>query len=359
MIIVIVGTRPNFMKMSPIIDQLLVNKITHKIVHTGQHYDKNMSTNIMADLNFKKPDYFLNASGGTFAEQTSKIVLELEKICKNLKPSLALVAGDVNSSLSSSIVFNNMKIPIGHVEAGLRSFDKEMPEENNRILIDHISDLLFVTEPSAIQNLKNENIKSDKVHFVGNCMIDSLKKILPAAIERKVWQTYNVKENNYFLTTFHRPSNVDQKKSLENLGILLNELSSIKPTIFPIHPRTRYKIKEYNIKLSKNIILIEPQSYLDFVSLMSNSKAVITDSGGIQEETTFLNVPCITFRKNTERPITCEVGTNVIVGNDIKKAINEVLKIDTRIIEQIIQPKLWDGESSKRVIKIIKSFLKK
>ena len=166
MIIVVVGTRPNFMKMSPIIDQLIANNINHKVVHTGQHYDKNMSSKIMADLNFEKPDFYLGASSGTFAEQSSKIMIELEKICTMLKPSLALVAGDVNSSLSSSIIFNQMNIPIGHVEAGLRSFDKDMPEENNRILIDHLSELLFVTEDSALENLKNENIDSKKVHFV-------------------------------------------------------------------------------------------------------------------------------------------------------------------------------------------------
>ena len=357
MIIVVVGTRPNFMKMSPIIDQLIDNNIIHKVVHTGQHYDKNMSSKIMADLNFKKPDFFLEASNGTFAEQSSKIMIELEKICSMLKPSLALVAGDVNSSLSSSIIFNKMKIPIGHVEAGLRSFDKDMPEENNRILIDHLSELLFVTEDSALENLKNENIDSKKVHFVGNCMIDSIKRIVPKAIEKKVWEKYNMMDGDYFLTTFHRPSNVDEIDSINRVSTLLNELSNIKPVIFPIHPRTKQKFESFNIKLNDNLILIEPQSYLNFVSLMSKSRAVITDSGGIQEETTFLNVPCITFRKNTERPVTCDVGTNIIVGSDIDRTIKIVSQIKGKS-KKSKKPKLWDGRSSHRIFKIIKNFIK-
>ncbi len=357
MIIIVVGTRPNFMKMAPIINQFVDNKIIHKVVHTGQHYDKNMSSKIMTDLNFKEPDFYLKASGGTFAEQSSKIMIELEKICTMLKPSLALVAGDVNSSLFSSIIFNHMKIPIGHVEAGLRSFDKDMPEENNRILIDHLSELLFVTENSALENLKNENIDSRKVHFVGNCMIDSIKRIVPKAIEKKVWQKYSIMEDDYFLTTFHRPSNVDEIDSINRISKLLNELSNIKPVIFPIHPRTKQKFDFFKIKLNDNIILIEPQSYLNFVSLMSKSAAVITDSGGVQEETTFLNVPCITFRKNTERPVTCEVGTNIIVGSDIDKTIKIVSKINGKS-KKSMMPKLWDGRSSKRIVKIIKNFMK-
>ena len=357
MIIVVVGTRPNFMKMSPIIDHFIDNNIIHKVVHTGQHYDKNMSSKIMTDLNFKKPDFYLGASNGTFAEQSSKIMIELEKICTMLKPSLALVAGDVNSSLSSSIIFNKMNIPIGHVEAGLRSFDKDMPEENNRILIDHLSELLFVTEDSALENLKNENIDSKKVHFVGNCMIDSIKRIVPKAIEKKVWEKYNMMDGDYFLTAFHRPSNVDEIDSINKVSSLLNELSKIKPVIFPIHPRTQQKFESFKIKLNDNVILIKPQSYLNFVSLMTKSRAVITDSGGVQEETTYLNVPCITFRKNTERPVTCDVGTNIIVGSDIDRTIKIVSQIKGKS-KKSKKPKLWDGRSSHRIFKIIKNFIK-
>ena len=299
-----------------------------------------------------KAGFYLGASEGTFAEQSSKIMIELEKICIMLKPSLALVAGDVNSSLSSSIIFNQMNIPIGHVEAGLRSFDKDMPEENNRILIDNLSELLFVTEDSALENLKNENIDSKKVHFVGNCMIDSIKRIVPKPL-KKVWEKYNVMDGDYFLTTFHRPSNVDEIDSINRVGTLLNELSNIKPVIFPIHPRTQQKFEAFKKNLNDNIILIEPQSYLNFVSLMSKSRAVITDSGGVQEETTYLNVPCITFRKNTERPVTCELGTNVIVCSDIDRTIKSVSQSNGKL-KKSKNPKLWDGKSSHRIFKIIK-----
>jgi len=346
------------MKMAPIIQDLEKKGCDVCIVHTGQHYDSNMSENILNDLELRKPDYHLGMMNGTHAEQTAKIMIEFEKICIEVLPKIVVVAGDVNSTLACSIVASKLHVKVAHVESGLRSFDKNMPEEINRIITDHISDLLFTTEKSGEVNLKNEGIDRRKIHFVGNCMIDSLLKYIRHAKKLSPWEKYGILEKPYTVITLHRPSNVDTKKELLKYINIINEISKTHKVLFPCHPRTLNNIKIFNLKLSKSIKLLSPLSYIEFLGLISNADFVLTDSGGIQEETTVLKVPCITLRENTERPITIEVGTNILAGTKSKKILNEVKKIINGEIKKSDIPKFWDGKSSERISKIIYNFIK-
>ena len=353
-IISVIGARPNFMKMAPIINELNILKLDNIVVHTGQHYDQKMSEDILKDLGFQDPEYFLGAGGGTQVNQIYKIMKEFEEICLKEKPVLVIVAGDVNSTLACALVAVKMDIKVAHVEAGLRSDDLKMPEEINRILTDRISDILFTTEMNAEKNLTKEGISLDKIHFVGNCMIDSVKKFITKAKTLEYWKKLGLNRKEYLLATIHRPSNVDSKNDLSNVVKTLNTISKQLPIVFPIHPRTRKKIDEFSLSLNKNISLLEPLSYIPFLSLMSESKIIITDSGGIQEEATFLGVPCITMRENTERPITVEIGTNILAGiecNNIISIFNKIIKKDN--FDYKIPP-LWDGHAGKRIINVIK-----
>ena len=356
-IISVVGARPNFMKMAPVISASKDYGLSNYLVHTGQHYDDNMSRVFFEELGLPEPDKFLGVGSGSHASQTAKILIEFEKECLQRKPSLIIVAGDVNSTLACALVAVKLNIPVAHVEAGLRSFDNTMPEEINRILTDRISELLFTSEGSGTKNLLNEGVPKEKIHFVGNCMIDSVSKFIPLAREIAAWSKYGLNSNDYCLITLHRPANVDSRKNIKKIVTMLNRMSEKIHIVFPIHPRTQSSLKKCSISLSDNIRLLDPLPYIEFLSLMSNAKLVVTDSGGIQEETTYLNIQCITFRDNTERPVTVKLGTNHLVGTDPEKVIATFYEIlNGRIKNRVIPPK-WDGNSGNRIGNIINNYL--
>ncbi len=355
-IFIVAGARPNFMKISPLIQQLKINKINYKLIHTGQHYDYNMSKIFFKDLEIPEPDIYLNVGSASHAIQTAKIMVEFEKVLLKEEPSLVIVVGDVNSTLACALVSKKLCIKVAHVEAGLRSFDQSMPEEINRLLTDQISDFLFTTEKSAEINLKREGISSNKIYFVGNTMIDTLKKNVEKSKNKNYEKKFNLKKQSYALITAHRPSNVDDKKSLEKLINIINYLQDQIKVFFPIHPRTKKNLGNFNltIKLKKdNIVLSEPIGYCEFLNLMINSKLILTDSGGIQEEASYLKIPILTLRENTERPITIEKGTNTLIGINFEKAkkyINQILSNKYRNGQNIEK---WDGNASKRIVNIL------
>ena len=357
MIISVVGTRPNFMKMAPVITAIKNKGIKNIFVHTGQHYDDNMAKVFFDDLKMSEPEIFLGVGSGSHAEITARIMIEFEKVCVDKKPKLVIVSGDVNSTLACALAAKKMNIPIAHVESGLRSFDQEMPEEINRILTDRISDLLFVTEESGMNHLLDEGIEKEKIHFVGNCMIDSVIKFLPDALGQKPWHKYNLIVNDYCLITMHRPSNVDSTKNLNILVDMLNSMSEKTKVVFPIHPRTKNALRNSNKKLCDKILLLEPLPYLEFLGLMAKAKVVVTDSGGIQEETTYLGVQCITVRENTERPVTVDLGTNHLVVTDSGSVLNVFNTIINGELKKGIIPPKWDGKTGVRIAKIIEDFL--
>lgn len=360
-IISVVGARPNFMKIAAIHDAIENhnsrnnNKILHLICHTGQHYDETMSKIFFNDLELPKPDFYLGIGSGSHAEQTARIMIEFEKILINEKPDLVIVVGDVNSTIACSLTAVKLGIKIAHVEAGLRSYDRTMPEEINRILTDMISDYLFVTEKSGYNNLIKEGISKEKIYFVGNVMIDTLLKYLSKTRKMNVSYKYKIENKKYCTVTLHRPSNVDNKNNLYKLIEMLNKVALEIKIIFPIHPRTRKNLIEYGLdrELNKNVILENPVGYLEFINLLENSLFVLTDSGGIQEETTFLNVPCITLRNSTERPVTVEVGTNYLVGENLEKAWEYIQIVLNGKAKSGVIPELWDGKSSERIIDIV------
>ncbi|GAB4142779.1 MAG: UDP-N-acetylglucosamine 2-epimerase (non-hydrolyzing) [Ignavibacteriales bacterium] len=361
-IISVVGARPNFMKVAPLYNEFLKYKnIEHKICHTGQHYDEKMSKVFFEELELPKPHFYLGIGGGTHAEQTGKIMIEFEKILFAEKPDLVIVVGDVNSTIACTLTAKKLHIATAHVEAGLRSFDRDMPEEINRLLTDSISDLLFVTERSGLENLANEGIPMEKVFFVGNVMIDSLNNFLQKAKLSKMMNELNLHSKEFVLVTLHRPSNVDVLSQTEKLIKLLNNIAKLRKIVFPIHPRTRKNWEDFGVieKLNSNIILTEPIGYLDFINLIQNSELIITDSGGIQEESTFLGVQCITLRTSTERPITVEVGTNQLLGEDLERAEIAAIDVLKGKIKKGAIPELWDGKASKRITEIIVKYLNK
>ncbi|HOI30216.1 MAG TPA: UDP-N-acetylglucosamine 2-epimerase (non-hydrolyzing) [Melioribacteraceae bacterium] len=361
-IISVVGARPNFMKIAPIhkafsdfsLQSSDIN-LQHLICHTGQHYDDNMSKVFFQDLNLPQPNYYLGVGSGTHAEQTAKIIIEFEKVLLSEKPDLVIVVGDVNSTIACSLTAVKFSIKVAHVEAGLRSFDRNMPEEINRILTDQISDYLFVTEKSGLENLKKEGIYNSKIFFVGNTMIDTLIYYLPKAEESKIIDEFGLIKNNYVLATLHRPGNVDEKVELIELISLLNKIADRRKIIFPIHPRTKNNLVKFGLMnmIHPNINLTDPVGYIDFISLIKNAELIITDSGGIQEESTYLGVQCITLRNSTERPITVEVGTNQLLGNDLNKALAAASDVLSGKIKKGSIPELWDGHAAKRIVKIL------
>ena len=357
-IVSIVGTRPNFIKIAPLVNEMSKHKeIKQMLVHTGQHYDKSMSRAFFDDLGIPKPDANLGVGSASDVTQTARIMLKLEKVLRKEKPDLTIVVGDVNSTFAAAVAAKKCGVKVAHVESGLRSFDTAMPEEINRILTDHVSDFLFTTEESGNKNLENEGIESNKVFFVGNVMIDTLLNHREKSEKSRILNSLKIKKGNYCVLTLHRPSNVDNKKSLNHILEILNKIQQKIKIIFPVHPRTLKNLKHYNllnkIKNSKNIILTESLGYLDFLSLMSNSKFVITDSGGIQEETTVLQVPCVTIRNNTERPITIQQGTNMLVSTDKAKILEVCNKLitGTNVKGKIL--KFWDGKAAKRIVDIL------
>jgi len=357
-IICVAGARPNFMKIAPLIAEFNNHsEIEVFLVHTGQHYDEKMSDLFFRELGIPTPDENLGVGSGSHAVQTAEVMKAFEPICLKYKPDYVLVVGDVNGTVACGLVAVKLGIKLIHVEAGLRSGDRTMPEEINRIVVDSISDLLFCSEPSGVVNLQREGVDDSRVYFVGNVMIDSLVANLEKADRLPVLEQMGLTPRKYATMTLHRPSNVDVKEVFSGLLDAIDEIQKEIPIIFPIHPRTRNNIKkmglEARVSKASNLRLVEPQGYLEFLKLNSNARLVITDSGGLQEETTFLKVPCLTLRENTERPVTCEIGTNRLVGVDpnvILKAYREIINnenVDSGI------PDKWDGRTSQRIAEIL------
>jgi UDP-N-acetylglucosamine 2-epimerase (non-hydrolysing) len=349
----VVGARPNFMKMAPIVDELRRREIPQTLVHTGQHYDANMSQVFFAELGLPQPDIYLGIGSDSHARQTARIMTEFETICQEHQPDWVQVCGDVNSTIACALVAAKLQIPVAHVEAGLRSFDRAMPEEINRVLTDHISDLLFTTESSGNLNLENEGIAAEKIHFVGNCMVDTLLKHREAARAREPWRDFDMQPGDYALLTLHRPSNVDDADTLRALMTVIGDMSAQKPVIFPAHPRTRSRMRDAGIATPESLRLCDPLPYLAFTGLMSAAAAVLTDSGGIQEEATVLDIPCLTLRWNTERPITIEQGTNELVGTDPDALRQQFARILQGDWKQGARPPLWDGRASERIVDVL------
>lgn len=360
-IISVVGARPNFMKVAPVHKAFkkYENEINHLICHTGQHYDEKMSKIFFEELELPVPNFYLGVGSGSHAEQTAAVMIEFEKVLLQEKPDLIIVVGDVNSTIACSLTAAKLHIKTAHVESGLRSFDRNMPEEINRLLTDQISDFLFVTEKSGLENLKNEGIDGSKVFFTGNVMIDSLVHYLEKAKSSNALNEFSLTPNNYVLVTMHRPSNVDNAEQLNAIVNLLNSISEKRKVLFPVHPRTRKNMENSSLikNLGENVILSDPIGYLDFVNLLQNSELVITDSGGIQEETTFLGIQCITTRTTTERPVTVEIGTNYLVGADFKRADEQAQEILDGGRKTGKIPELWDGKAAERIVEIIKAKL--
>jgi UDP-N-acetylglucosamine 2-epimerase (non-hydrolysing) len=352
-IVHVVGARPNFVKMAPVISALEERQAFRQIVvHTGQHYDAKMSDEVLADLDFRAPDRHLAIGSGAHGAQTAKVLLAFEEVLREEQPVAVVVAGDVNSTLGCALAAAKRGIPVAHVEAGLRSFDWGMPEEINRVLTDRLSDLLFTHSPEAIANLRTEGIVEGRIHHVGNTMIDSLRRSERVARQRRAWEPVGVHRGEYALITLHRPSNVDDSGRLVRIVDAVVSLAARFPIVFPIHPRTRARLGQEGVGRleAAGVRCIEPVGYLDFLSLQSGAGAVVTDSGGVQEETSALGVRCYTFRPGTERPITLTHGTNRLLGDD-PAALGQV-----RLAEWDPTPSaipLWDGHAGERVADVL------
>ena len=331
--------------------------ISHRIVHTGQHYDANMSKVFFEDLELPHPHVYLGVGSGSHGVQTARVMVEFEKIMLDEKPDLVIVVGDVNSTLACSLVCAKLLIPVAHVEAGLRSFDRSMPEEINRLVTDSLANFLFVSEPSGVTNLKKEGVPESKIFFVGNVMIDSLVRFQQKARSSRIGEELGISGKRYALVTLHRPSNVDVPENLTNLVGALGKMSKTETVVFPVHPRTRKMIDEFGLgekmRSHRNIILCDPVGYIDFLSLLGGATLVVTDSGGIQEETTYLGVPCLTMRENTERPVTVTQGTNRLMGFQYESVVHEAENIFQNGPEKRTIPDLWDGHAAERIVKII------
>jgi len=357
-IINVVGARPNFMKIAPVVRQMKrCENIEHLLLHTGQHYDDAMSKIFFEDLALPQPDVYLCIGSGSHAVQTAKVMVEFETVLNEKRPDLVVVVGDVNSTLACSLVAAKLGVPVAHVEAGLRSFDRSMPEEINRIVTDALSNLLFTTELSANQNLEREGIQKEKIHFVGNVMIDTLLYCVKKSQESSIMAALNLVKGEFALLTLHRPSNVDVKDTFERIISALEKIQQQIQIVFPMHPRTRARLAEFGFagkfERMANLIVTEPLGYLDFLKLESNCKFALTDSGGLQEETTVLGIPCLTLRENTERPATITEGTNTLVGTDPEKIIEESMKIFAGEGKSGRIPKFWDGKAAERIVAII------
>jgi len=356
LVYLIAGARPNFMKIAPIYRESKKHEgLACKIIHTGQHYDYEMSQAFFEDLELPEPDFFLKTGSGSHAVQTARVMVAFEKLCQKQPPDLVMVVGDVNSTLACSVTAKKIWIPVAHIEAGLRSFDLTMPEEINRIVTDAISDYFFITEKSAISNLEREGKKSECIHFVGNVMIDNLfhqLKKLNTGSEPEFRHLARYKQGDYIFLTLHRPSNVDSKAKFIEIADTLNTIAEDRHIVFPVHPRTRKKIESFGIKLSNRIKQLNPLGFKEALYLWKDASLVMTDSGGLQEETTALGISCLTLRENTERPVTIKKGTNVLAGTrreTILSAYNNILsKKDSGK-----RPEKWDGHAAERIWKII------
>lgn len=354
----VVGARPNFMKVAPIHRELEGrSEFTSEIVHTGQHYDERMSDVFFEELGLPEPDRYLGVGSGSHAHQTAAVMTAFEDALRESDPELVLVVGDVNSTLAAALVAQKRGVPVGHVEAGLRSFDRSMPEEVNRVLTDRLANHLFVTEESGVENLKREGVPEEQIHLVGNVMIDSLETSLEAARERPVLEELGVEEGEYVAVTLHRPSNVDHDETLRRAIDTLTLAAETWPVVFPAHPRTQERLRETGLERvaeqALGLLLIEPLSYVDFLRLMEGAGAVLTDSGGIQEETTALGVPCLTLRDSTERPATVETGTNELVKMDAATVLERLGERMTGKRGDGRRPPLWDGNAAERIVDVL------
>lgn len=351
----VVGARPNFMKAAPVMAALAAQGVPQTLVHTGQHYDANMSDVFFRQLGMPVPDVNLEVGSGSHAGQTADVMVRLEKVLLERPPGWVVVYGDVNSTMAAALVCAKLRIRIAHVEAGLRSGDRSMPEEINRLVTDQLADLLFTPSTDGNDNLAREGVRAEKVHLVGNVMIDTLVRLLPVARERQgQGELARWRDGRYTLVTLHRPSNVDDPVLLGQILRVLAELGADCPVLFPIHPRTRKQIERLGLaRATEGLHLLEPLGYMEFLALQSQAALVITDSGGIQEETTFLSVPCLTVRENTERPITVTVGTNVLVGQDVDRLRSEAVRVLRGGAKKGAIPALWDGKASERIAEIL------
>jgi UDP-N-acetylglucosamine 2-epimerase (non-hydrolysing) len=357
-IVNVVGARPNLMKIAPLMDAYAGRDgIDALLVHTGQHYDDNMSDLFFRQLGIPEPDLNLDVGSGSHAVQTAEIMTAFEPVVREHRPDALLVVGDVNSTIACGLVAIKLGVRLVHVEAGLRSFDRSMPEEINRLLTDAISDLLFCTEKSGVENLRREGVAEEKIHLVGNVMIDTLLRHSARAQESQVLGELGLRERDYAVLTLHRPSNVDDPGVLAGILEGIEVVQSEMPVVFPAHPRTREAIRQLGLSARleqlANVRVLEPIGYLDFLKLMSSARLVLTDSGGIQEETTILKVPCLTLRENTERPVTVELGTNQVVGCDpdrIRAAYRRVMEGGSSVSQK---PPLWDGRAAERIVEVM------
>ncbi|MFQ5779942.1 MAG: non-hydrolyzing UDP-N-acetylglucosamine 2-epimerase [Nitrospiria bacterium] len=361
-VIVVAGARPNFMKVAPLIEALKKAQagnrdLRFKLVHTGQHYDKQMSKAFFEALDIPRPDVDLGVGSGSHAGQTGRVMIAFERLLHQEKPDWVVVVGDVNSTMACTIVAKKGGIRVAHVEAGLRSRDWTMPEEINRVVTDVLCDLLFTTDQIAIDNLRAEGVAADKIHFVGNVMIDTLLKHRRMAEQLRQWERFGLKPDTYGVLTLHRPSNVDEKEAFEGILLALETVQKGLPLIFPIHPRTRRMAEGFGLWEEMNgwpnVHIVEPLGYLEMLSLTSQASLILTDSGGLQEEAVVLGVPCITLRENTERPITVSVGANRVVGNRPESILEAVKKQLSKSRMKFRQPEKWDGAAAGRIIEIL------
>ena len=362
MIFLVAGARPNFMKIAPIVRALQAHGgLAFKIIHTGQHYDREMNDVFFEELGIPEPDLFMAAGGGSHSQQTGKIMVAFEELCQAEPPDAVLVVGDVNSTLACSIVAKKLNIPVAHVEAGLRSGDLKMPEEINRLVTDSITDWFFVTEPSGVAHLQREGKAESAIHYVGHVMVDNvlyqaekLTRTDTSGFETSAFKAaHTANGGRYGVITLHRPSNVDSAGMMTRIGGALKEIAAELPLIFPVHPRTRNTMEKFGIDLGPNITLVGPQAYMAFLNLWKDAALVLTDSGGLQEETTALGVPCITIRENTERPVTVDEGTNVLAGTDPLRIVAEARKVLRGGGKQGRRPHLWDGKAAERIVEVL------
>jgi len=351
-VFLIVGTRPNFMKVAPVLVKLAARpEVEQRLVHTGQHYDRRLSDAFFEDLSLPQPDFFLEVGSGSHGEQTARVILGLEPILAAERPDLVLVPGDVNSTLAAALAAVKLDLPVVHLEAGLRSYDRTMPEEHNRVVVDHLADLLLTPSRDADENLRSEGIPEERIAFVGNVMIDSLRGHEAAARALDVGRRAYGAED-YLLVTLHRPATVDHPDALLEVMETLEQVSERRPVLFPVHPRTNAMLSKLGWKAGR-IQLLEPQGYLQFLSLQASAAAVLTDSGGVQEETTALGVPCFTLRANTERPITVAEGTNRLLGVGPPALARFLEALEEPPAEATGQPEGWDGEAAGRVARVL------
>jgi UDP-N-acetylglucosamine 2-epimerase (non-hydrolysing) len=353
-LVVVAGARPNFMKVAPLMWEMARrDRIDARLVHTGQHYDERMSKLFFEQLKIPRPDVDLGVGSGSHAQQTAEVMKRFEPVVEEVRPDAVVVVGDVNSTIACALVASKLGVPVAHVEAGLRSNDRTMPEEINRVLTDAISDWLFVSEPSGVANLKREGVPERRIHFVGNVMIDTLLACRELAGRSTVLEELGVAPRGYAVLTLHRPANVDRPEVLDGLLRAIGRLARELPIVFPVHPRTRKALEGRQVAGSGQLKLVEPLGYLDFTRLVSEARLVLTDSGGIQEETTVLGVPCLTLRENTERPVTIEQGTNRLVGMDPERIIAAGMQCLAAPPPSRPAPPLWDGRAAERIVDIL------